>query len=189
MANVLSRDNYMSYNFILKNVSKGLGWPQHQQIFRWMSPFSDHNLSTLLKKELSQNTLMKVFGMNLPHNKNNNMDIIDLVSENFIKHYLPNDILTKVDRLMYNGLEVRSPFLSKSIIDFSFKLPNKFKLKNTKTKLILKNLSNNKLPNIIKQRKKHGFAIPLAEMMRGPLREKYLTPCYLKTMKLVNILI
>ena len=174
MANMPSRDNYMSYNFILKNVSKGLGWPQHQQIFRWMSPFSDHNLSTLLKKELSQKYFNESFWDELlPHNKNNNMDITDLVTENFIKHYLPNDILTKVDRAsMYNGLEVRSPFLSKSIIDFSFKLPNKFKLKNTETKLILKNLSNNKIPNIIKKRKKHGFAIPLAEMMRGPLREK-----------------
>jgi asparagine synthase (glutamine-hydrolysing) len=73
---------------------------------------------------------------------------------------------------MYNGLEVRSPFLSKSIVDFSIKLSNKYKIKNGKTKLILKELSEKKLPKIISQRRKHGFAIPLAKMMRGPLKEK-----------------
>ncbi len=73
---------------------------------------------------------------------------------------------------MYNGLEVRSPFLSKDIIDFSINLPNKYKVRNGRTKFLLRLLSENKLPNIISSRKKHGFAIPLAKMMRGPLKEK-----------------
>ena len=73
---------------------------------------------------------------------------------------------------MYNGLEVRSPFLSKDIINFSLKLPNKYKIRNGKTKLLLRMLSEKKLPNVISKRKKHGFAIPLAKMMRGPLKEK-----------------
>ena len=173
MSNIPSRDNYMNYHFILKNVSKGLGWPQHQQIFRWMSPFSDYNISTLLRDNLSKKYFNENFWNTILPNKINNMDITDQISEQFISHYLPNDILTKVDRAsMYNGLEVRSPFLSKSIIDFSFNLANNHKLKNFNTKFLLKKLSNNKLPKTIYKRKKHGFAIPLAEMMRGPLKEK-----------------
>jgi len=172
MEKLPSKDNYMSYHFILKHVSKGFGWPPNQQVFRWMSPFSDNNITKLLEKDftehyLSNNSLSKIIPERI------NTEIIDSLSETFIQHYLPNDILTKVDRSsMYNGLEVRSPFLSKSIINFSFKLPNKFKIKNRKTKLLLRVLSEKKLPKVISKRKKHGFAIPLSKMMRGPLKEK-----------------
>jgi len=168
-----SKDNYMSYHFILKNVSKGFGWPQNQQVFRWMSPFSDINFSNLLKKELSNKYFTENYWDTILPINNKNSNIIDDLSKNFIKLYLPNDILTKVDRAsMFNGLEVRSPFLSKSLVDFAIKIPNKYKLQNNNTKFLLKHLANNKLPQIIQKRKKHGFAIPLAEMMRGPLKEK-----------------
>ena len=73
---------------------------------------------------------------------------------------------------MYNGLEVRSPFLSKSILTFSQKLPNKYKLANNQTKFILRQLADKILPKSISTRKKHGFAIPLARMIRGPLKER-----------------
>ena len=87
--------------------------------------------------------------------------------------YLPNDILTKVDRAsMYNGLEVRSPFLSKSILSFSQTLPYKHKLNKNQTKFILRQLSSKILPKSISKRKKHGFAIPLAKMIRGPLKQR-----------------
>ena len=138
MEKLPSKDNYMSYHFILKHVSKGFGWPPNQQVFRWMSPFSDNNITKLLEKDftehyLSNNSLSKIIPERI------NTEIIDSLSETFIQHYLPNDILTKVDRSsMYNGLEVRSPFLSKSIINFSLKLPNKFKINNRKTKLLLR---------------------------------------------------
>ena len=106
-------------------------------------------------------------------NESNNLKLTDVLSKLFIDFYLPNDILTKVDRAsMYNGLEVRSPFLSKSILSFAQGLPNKYKLRNSSTKVILRQLSANKLPKNISIRKKHGFAIPLAKMIRGPLKEK-----------------
>ena len=57
---------------------------------------------------------------------NNRQDVTDSLSKMFFEYYLSNDILTKVDRAsMYNGLEVRSPFLSKSLIEFSYQLSNK----------------------------------------------------------------
>ena len=109
----------------------------------------------------------------LPKEKGNKNSSIDELSSIFRELYLPNDILTKVDRVsMYNGLEVRSPFLSKNIINLSLNLPNKYKFNNGDTKFLLRKLSKKKLPKIIATRKKHGFAIPLAKMMRGPLKEK-----------------
>ena len=171
MEKIPSQDNYMSYHFLIKHISRGFGWPSHQQVFRWMSPFSDNNISKLLNKDFtSEYSSKKVWDDILPKEKNNSMDELSKI---FSKLYLPNDILTKVDRAsMYNGLEVRSPFLSKDIVNLSLNLPNKFKFKNGETKFLLRHLSKTKLPRIITTRKKHGFAIPLANMMRGPLKEK-----------------
>ena len=85
---------------------------------------------------------------------------------------MPNDILLKVDRAsMYNSLEVRSPFLDKKLIEFSSSIPNKYKIKDG-TKTILRKLSKNKLPESIIKRRKHGFAIPLAKMLRTSLKNK-----------------
>jgi len=171
MEKIPSQDNYMSYHFLIKHISRGFGWPSHQQVFRWMSPFSDNNISKLLNKDFtSEYSSKKVWDDILPKEKNNSMDELSKI---FSKLYLPNDILTKVDRAsMYNGLEVRSPFLSKDIVNLSLNLPNKFKFNNGETKFLLRHLSKTKLPKIISTRKKHGFAIPLANMIRGPLKEK-----------------
>ena len=169
-----TKDSYMSYHFILKHVSRGFGWPSQQQVFRWMAPLSDRNIAKLLNKDYSfssntKNNWDQLFQKEL----NEKQEITDSLSKIFFEYYLPNDILTKVDRAsMYNGLEVRSPFLSRQIIDFSYQLPNNYKLHNNQTKLILRELSTKILPKNISSRKKHGFAIPLAKMLRGPLKEK-----------------
>ena len=39
MEKIPSQDNYMSYHFLLKHISRGFGYPPNQQVFRWMSPF------------------------------------------------------------------------------------------------------------------------------------------------------
>lgn len=169
-----SKDSYMSYHFLLKHASRGFGYPDYQQVFRWMSPLSNQNINSLLSKDYLESYDMINFWQELLYKKENNkLNLTDLLSKLFIDFYLPNDILTKVDRAsMYNGLEVRSPFLSKSILSFAQSLPNKYKLSNNNTKLILRQLSINKLPTNISKRKKHGFAIPLAKMIRGPLKER-----------------
>ena len=169
-----SKDTYMSYHFLLKHISRGLGWPSYQQVFRWMSPLSDKNINTLLNKDfISTYDVEKNWTKLLYQEDNNHLKLTDLLSKLFIDFYLPNDILTKVDRAsMYNGLEVRSPFLSKSILAFAQELPNKYKINNNQTKAILRQLAAKTLPKKISSRKKHGFAIPLAKMIRGPLKER-----------------
>jgi len=169
-----SKDNYMSYHFLLKHVSRGFGWPNYQQVFRWMSPLSDRDINSLLNKDfINDYEPRKKWDELIFIEENIKLKLPDVLSKLFIDYYLPNDILTKVDRAsMYNGLEVRSPFLSKSILTFSQKLPNKYKLANNQTKFILRQLADKILPKSISTRKKHGFAIPLARMIRGPLKER-----------------
>ena len=75
--------------------------------------------------------------------------------------YLPDDILTKVDRVsMLNGLECRPPFLSKEIVEFAFSLPESFIYKQGMLKGGMKSAFSRLLPDDILYRRKQGFSVP-----------------------------
>ena len=89
-----------------------------------------------------------------------------------IKMYLPDTILTKVDRAsMAVSLETRAPFLDYRIVEFAGTIPDRYKTPNNRTKHILKEMVKNILPQNIIDRKKKGFAIPKAAWFRGQLKE------------------
>ncbi|MBK7360580.1 MAG: asparagine synthase (glutamine-hydrolyzing) [Saprospiraceae bacterium] len=79
-----------------------------------------------------------------------------------IQYLLTEDMLIKIDRMsMYHSLEVRSPFLDPELFEFSCKLPNKYLIKNGKTKWILRELMKDYLPREVFEHPKMGFSIPL----------------------------
>lgn len=89
-----------------------------------------------------------------------------------LKTYLVGDILTKVDRAsMAHALEVRVPLLDHKLIEWISSLPPDFKIKGQTGKYILKNTMEPHLPNDVLYRPKMGFAVPLANWFRGPLKE------------------
>lgn len=84
--------------------------------------------------------------------------------------YLPQDILTKVDRAsMYCSLEVRSPFLDLDLVETSFSLPIAFHRSLFSGKKILKKIYSNKIPSQILNRKKQGFSNPIYKWFLGEL--------------------
>jgi asparagine synthase (glutamine-hydrolysing) len=86
--------------------------------------------------------------------------------------YLPDDILVKVDRTsMAVSLESRCPLLDYRVFEFAWKLPLHLKRRNGTGKWILKQLAYRRVPRELLDRPKSGFAIPIAEWLRGPLRE------------------
>lgn len=92
--------------------------------------------------------------------------------QNDIKNYLPDDILVKVDRAaMSNSLETRLPFLDKRVIDFSLKIPFNMKIRNGESKWLLKQVLYKSVPKSLVDRPKQGFAIPIGDWLRGPLRD------------------
>lgn len=95
------------------------------------------------------------------------MQVVDTLT------YLPDDILTKVDRAsMYHSLEVRVPFLDHEVVEYAFKLPKKLKVDNENGKIILKKILKKYLPNNLIDRPKMGFGIPLGNFIRQELRKE-----------------
>ena len=87
-----------------------------------------------------------------------------------IKSYLPNDILTKVDRMsMAHSIEARVPLLDHKLVEFAATIPPELKLNGKTTKYIFKKAMEGILPEEILCRPKRGFAIPLARWFRGQL--------------------
>jgi asparagine synthase (glutamine-hydrolysing) len=85
--------------------------------------------------------------------------------------YLPEDILTKVDRMsMAHSIESRVPLLDNQVVDFSAGIPASLKIKNGRKKHILKEAASQLLPPQILDRPKQGFAVPVGGWFRGDLR-------------------
>jgi asparagine synthase (glutamine-hydrolysing) len=86
--------------------------------------------------------------------------------------YLPGDILVKVDRsAMANSVESRAPFLDHRVISLACRLPIDFKIRDGAGKYILKEALGMFVPRKLTQRPKAGFAVPIDEWLRGPLKE------------------
>lgn len=88
--------------------------------------------------------------------------------------YLPDDILTKVDRMsMAHSLEARVPLLDNSIVDFAATLPPSMKLNGRISKFIVKKAVGPIMPPELMKQRKQGFAIPIQRWFRDDLREHF----------------
>jgi asparagine synthase (glutamine-hydrolysing) len=94
------------------------------------------------------------------------MQLIDTLS------YLPDDILTKMDRAsMSVGLEVRVPLLDHRVWEWAMRVPVPLRRRGGTGKALLKAILARHVPSALTERPKAGFAVPLADWLRGDLRD------------------
>ncbi|TAL20247.1 asparagine synthase (glutamine-hydrolyzing) [Patescibacteria group bacterium] len=164
----------ISLDFKIKQFLKGCPGDQKYLSQRWLGAFDDSERLQLFAPEVSaelqkENVFEDIdaYLARVADEKH-----YDQLAYLYLKTYLLDDILVKVDRAsMYNSLEVRAPFLDYTVVDYVNSLPLAYKLRGLERKVILKKLMKGKLPAEIISRQKKGFGLPLASWLTKELKE------------------
>jgi asparagine synthase (glutamine-hydrolysing) len=156
---------YMSFDFRLKRALRGMDHPAHLRLPVWMAPLAPSELNELFATPLDLDDVYSE-AIDAWDNCASN-DLIERTIAFYIRLYLQDDILVKVDRAsMLNSLEVRAPFLDIDVVDFLRGLPTRMKLRNGTTKWILRECARSLLPQEALTRSKQGFAVPIGQWFR-----------------------
>jgi asparagine synthase (glutamine-hydrolysing) len=156
-----------------KRFIEGAALPPSLQHTRWMMFMSEADKTELYSAELglSLNGDSSYAVMENYFRSRSDLDALSQQQYVDIKTYLVDDILTKVDRMsMAVSLEARVPLLDFRIVEFAVNLPARMKLDRGETKRILRRAMANRLPEVVLNKPKQGFSIPLKNWLRGPLK-------------------
>jgi asparagine synthase (glutamine-hydrolysing) len=162
----------ISFDFKIKQMLRGAGVATEIMFLLWMGSFTEAEKRTLLTPDVraairNANPFEDV----LDHIKRSNLrNDLERILYLCAKLYLQDDILVKVDRAsMANSLEVRSPFLDHTLVEFVSRLPTKLKLNRLTTKYLLKRAVGNLLPARLVHRSKKGFGLPVGRWINDGL--------------------
>lgn len=181
----------MSFDFKMKQFIKGMRYADpaiRNQI--WLGSFSPPEQNELLRDSagIPEQKIFEDIHHSLQYC--DSKDYINIITYLYFKFYLPNDILTKVDRAsMACSLEVRAPLLDYRLIEYVLGLPSSQRLRGLTQKYIFKKSLKNIVPANILHRPKKGFGIPLGRWLRTDLSElahDELAPDKLKRENIIN---
>jgi asparagine synthase (glutamine-hydrolysing) len=174
LARIYPRSERIPRPLRLKLVLSNLGRSFERAYFRDMSLFLDEERRALYSPELldqvREHDPFVAFSRHFERVRD--ADPLSRVLYVDFKTWLANDILVKVDRMsMACSLEVRAPLLDHKIVEFAARLPASLKYRGRVSKYLLKRHLAARLPQMAVNRQKQGFELPLAEWLRGELRE------------------
>ena len=161
--------NNKFFNFKVKRLLETMKYaPEHRNQF-WAGVFSPEEMGNITEnKSYPESIYFEDTGRYVKKFSGDNE--LDQMMYLDLKLMLQDMYLAKVDRAsMAASLEVRSPMLDKEILDFSFQLDSKDKVRGMETKYILKKLAERYLPKEVIYRFKQGFGLPLSAWICGEL--------------------
>jgi len=183
--------NYMSFDFKMRKFTHDFADDPVERHLQWLGSFKESELGTLLSPTVEKDAsginaeLISQWKSECPQ-----LEGLNAISHLYMRTYLMDQVLVKVDRAsMRYALEVRAPFLSHDVVEFLLSLPSNMKYRNGRGKYLLRTLMRGRLPEEILDRPKQGFAAPVAEWLRGPLKEimtDLLSPARLKKQNIFN---
>lgn len=141
--------------------------------FRWLSTFDSEAKSeiytTAFREQIADSNPIRFLAGNFANAETKGTIDSTLMAD--FMHYLPNDLLVKVDiASMANSLEARSPFLDHNLIEFAASLPEGVKQKGRETKSLLKKVAAKLVPRDVVYRQKMGFAVPIRYWLGNELQ-------------------
>ena len=168
----------ISWDFRAKQFLKGIPYPPEIRNQVWLGAFSADDQVGLFsgdyEKAVAGSDPYAPIRALVPGIVSRN--VWDRLTYLYMKFYLAEDILAKVDRAsMAVSLEVRAPFLDPELVGFVNSLPAEMKIRGLTTKYILKRALKGLLPPEILNRQKKGFGIPVGLWLRGELRDLMLS--------------
>jgi asparagine synthase (glutamine-hydrolysing) len=156
----------------LQRFSAGLNLDDKERYWRWACIADEDEVSEMLKSNIANNNMKSDYLQRkekiLWYIQGKNMNEIFYTD---VHLPLANDMLTKVDLMsMANSLEVRTPFLDYTVIDFAFSLPAGFKIRVDGKKRIVRDAFRHLLPEELYSRGKQGFEVPLLKWFQTDLK-------------------
>lgn len=153
-----------SSNYRMKKVADGLNIDTLEELFLYSGRLFNFEKLFNQKNILCQDEYKKYL-----YSKR---DFFERMSDYDIKTYMNGDIFTKVDRAtMAYSLEARTPLVDYRVVEYSQKIPFKYKYENGSGKNILKDILYDYLPKEIFDRPKSGFTVPLKNWFRNELKD------------------
>lgn len=156
--------------FRLGRIGQRLGQPFPDRYLSGVALNTRADLSMLLRPEVGD---MDPFGSVRHHFQRADIESdMEKILAGDMATYLSDDIMVKVDRMsMATSIEARAPLLDHQLIEFCARVPYEYKLRNGTTKYLLKQAAARLLPAQVMQKRKQGFAIPVARWLREDLKD------------------
>jgi asparagine synthase (glutamine-hydrolysing) len=168
----VSHKNF-SFEFRVRSYLRGAAEAPPLNHALWMSSFSPAEQQALLEPDVLEaaNGARDAFAAaHAAWAESRGAPLLARVTHLDALTYLPNDILTKVDRAsMAVALEVRAPFLARGVLEFAFSVPDAYRMSGLSGKRMLKDAVRGLIPDAVIDRPKKGFGMPVAKWLNGAL--------------------